>query len=142
MDDLILWNPGDKGFFSIKSLKLLLLSLNPNWCVLCKRENETMEHLFITYTYTRQVWRNFYNFVDGTTLSPSSIAEALHSFSFLKPTSKGRILLQNLIGATLWTVWLEMNNRTFHDGGKMQRQIWEDILNLSALWCKTPSVYL
>lgn len=69
----------------------------------------------------------------------------LKKFCCSKPASKRNILLQNLIGATLWSIWLERNDRTFHGhgggGGKSQIQIWEYILNLSAIWCSKSKLF-
>lgn len=111
------------------------MALNPNWCVLCKANNETMEHIFVNCTFTQHVWGNFFHFVDSSTTAPTSLDDVPKKFCYYKPSTKRSILLQNMIGATFWIIWLERNGRTFNDGGKSQRQIWDDVLNFTALWC-------
>lgn len=80
------------------------IALNPNWCITCKESNETMEHLFITFSFTQQRWANFYLHINEVDHVPISLDEVPNHFSNLKPTSKKKILLLNLSGATLWNL--------------------------------------
>lgn len=52
---------------------------------------------------------------------PRVLDDVLRHFIRLRPTSKKNILLGNLIGAALWSLSLETNDRTFQGGGKSLR---------------------
>lgn len=35
-------------------------SLNPHWCILCKRDGESIDHLFLHYPFTSGMWHKLF----------------------------------------------------------------------------------
>lgn len=112
------------------------LNINPSWCILCKNNEETGEHLFITCHCSQFLWATFFGYLKHNRSSPQNMDEVINLLIPQKSATKPSILLSNLVGATLWSIWLERNNRTFHNKSKSLAHLWEDIINLSSFWCK------
>lgn len=36
------------------------MSISPNWCVMCQKEGETLNHLFLYCNYSRAIWNYFF----------------------------------------------------------------------------------
>lgn len=99
------------------------LHINPSWCILGKNHVETGEHLFITCNHSQFFWAHFFGYLKSNSTSPQNVDEAINLLIIQKNASKQSILLCNLIGATLWSIWLERNNRTFQNKSKSMAQL-------------------
>lgn len=106
------------------------LYLNPNWCVLCRNSSESAEHIFMTCSFSSVFWDQLQQ--EGITLHTQTIQASLDFIFRQTTTNKPQILNSNLIAATLWSIWLELN-RTFQGSCENQNYLWADILSLAAL---------
>jgi hypothetical protein len=53
-----------------------------NWCCLCKMNEETINHLFIHYEYTADLWHLVLNIFGVSWVMSSNILELLHCWKF------------------------------------------------------------
>lgn len=77
------------------------LNLNPNWCILCRSQSESMDHLFSSSNFSKAIRFRFYNYIDSTTLHPINIDTLLGKFLNINPNSQRNILLSNFYGVAL-----------------------------------------
>lgn len=101
------------------------------------------ENIFsLTCNYSQFIWAHyllllfFFGYLKNTSTCPQNIDETINLLITQKNATKRSILLCNLIGGTLWSIWLERNSQIFRDKNKSLAHMSEDILNLSSLWCK------
>ena len=50
-------------------------SLNPQWCIHCKGEGESIDHLFLHCPFTCGLWNKFFNLARIVWVSPRSIED-------------------------------------------------------------------
>ncbi|KAA0050814.1 LINE-1 retrotransposable element ORF2 protein [Cucumis melo var. makuwa] len=110
--------------------------LQPNWCVLCKKDSETGAHLFFHCDLVKHLWSLLQRSLNFAPFSDDF--EALFSFflSLNQSLPKHKVVFCGLI-AVLWGIWAERNNRIF-DTLSYQKSInnlWEDYKILIGNWC-------
>jgi hypothetical protein len=49
-----------------------------NWCCLCKKSEETINHLIIYYEFTSEIWNSVLILLGVSWVMPSNILEMLH----------------------------------------------------------------
>jgi hypothetical protein len=83
----------------------------PSFCVMCWSNEELVHHLFVSCSFTRQVWTCLEKTVNiSLEWDGNSIEECLsglhshHSF------------LITLLVTVCWSLWLEQNSTIFHNG--------------------------
>lgn len=114
---------------------------NPSWCVLCKRNEESRDHLFLYIVILLPPFgRKLVLCSTGIILVNRFQLCANMSIVLRKET--GRIPLFS----TLWPLrfgayGLERNNRTFNDKEKASSELWEDIKALMSLWTSRSSLF-
>lgn len=85
------------------------LYLSPNWCSLFKKNNDTMDHLFIHYEVTRGLW-NKLETLPGTVYLPHTplmAALLFKTFASNNQNSQKKIIAFNSSVAICWAIWNE-----------------------------------
>jgi len=92
----------------------------PGWCTLCMREQESISHLFITCSYTVEVW-NHCSALVGRHLKweGDSVGRAWDLWWRRTPVSKHKFLPLLVI----WGIWLARNKAIFHDKPSLAEHI-------------------
>ena len=93
---------------------------------MCNRAEETVEHLFVTYDFTKEVWRLLLGSV--SLRLPNSVTELISSWESLSPFNLSKKSLLNLVWMwtpkfLCWKIWLERNNRIFKEEGRLPSQV-------------------
>eukprot|EP00253_Pinus_taeda_P035966 PITA_35966 len=92
----------------------------PSWCNLCKSEEETADHLFLSCPFAIEVWKGVLLLNPDKFELPRNIPNLFHSWTKLSPfgLSKNH-LLRNcwmwIPKIICWKLWLERNNRLFRN---------------------------
>lgn len=107
--------------------------LNLNWCILCKKHNESTNHIFLSCTTTAFVWNKMASEI-GWHNNHVTIDSLCKDLLLIKQTSNKKIITFNLAAAILWTLWVERNNIIFSNKGRNYNQLWEDMCMLTGLW--------
>lgn len=90
--------------------------IGPSKCQLCEAQEETMEHILNSCTYTTWLWDSFYTIFQQTDRDKDSIINTLNKWR--KSYSEYEIL--NLAWTftpsfIIWNVWKERNKIIFKD---------------------------
>ncbi|KAF5203824.1 Reverse transcriptase zinc-binding domain [Thalictrum thalictroides] len=90
----------------------------PNRCSLCQREEETIDHLFQTCSFTKTVWEALLDGVDDTWGSNQVHGETkiwLQGWPKLNSNRWGTTVWKLTPYAVLWAVWKSRNEVIFND---------------------------
>ena len=98
----------------------------PSRCSLCNHAEEKAEHLFISYDFTKEVWRIMIGPIADNL--PNSVMELISnwkSLSHFNPSKKS--LLKHVWMWTpkflCWKIWLERNNIIFKEERRLPPQV-------------------
>lgn len=96
-------------------LNIFKLCLSPNWCVLCKRNLEDINHLFLHCSIAHNLWSKHQNNMSVHWTIPRScnllLLENFNLYGNSMKAKKATLLWSYGIGAILWVLWSEMNSR-------------------------------
>ncbi|RVW19678.1 Structural maintenance of chromosomes protein 3, partial [Vitis vinifera] len=117
-------------------------ALCPQWCILCKGNGESIDHLFLHCPITIGLWHRLFNLVGVIWVPPRSIEDMLViSFKGLGNSVRGKILWQIACLTLIWMVWQERNNRIFEDKGRTEEVVWDLIRFYSSLWASCTEAF-
>lgn len=138
---MFIWTLLHKGLNTGDKCKLRHpnMALFPNWCILCKMNDKSIEHTFVQCSYSTTLWSSLN--MAATHQLPISLGEILYVLTNIKQNTKKKVLWSNLIGAQLWCIWLERNNRIFQDKSNRLSRLFENIISLDASWCKKSKLF-
>ena len=89
--------------------------LSPGWRVLCTKNNESTDHLFLHCDFSLRMWSNILKEFGLKWVIPRSSTELLSLGQGFSLTKKGNIVWKVSVTATLWVIWLEQNKRIFEE---------------------------
>ncbi|KAK9064964.1 hypothetical protein SSX86_016347 [Deinandra increscens subsp. villosa] len=105
-------------------------------CGLCGSDTETSTHIFTGCFYAAEIWSRVENWCR---LSPMIVFDVS---DFLKipgnqPMSKhAKYILRGIIYTSLWTIWIERNDRIFQNKRRRAKEVFESIRMTSYFWFK------
>ncbi|RVW69333.1 putative ribonuclease H protein [Vitis vinifera] len=117
-------------------------ALCPQWCILCKGNGESIDHLFLHCPVTIGLWHRLFNLVGVIWVPPRSLEDMLViSFKGLGNSLRGKTLWQIACLTLIWMVWQERNNRIFEDKGRTEEMVWDLIRFYSSLWASCTEAF-
>ncbi|RVW32138.1 putative ribonuclease H protein [Vitis vinifera] len=100
-------------------------SLCPQWCILCKGNGESIDHLFLHCPVTIGLWNKLFKLAGLDWVPPRSFEDMLViAFKGLGNSLRGKTLWQVVCLTLVWIVWQERNNRIFEDKGRSEETLW------------------
>ncbi|KAK9286213.1 hypothetical protein L1049_014598 [Liquidambar formosana] len=88
--------------------------LSPQWCVLCKKEGEFVDHLFLHCDISIALWQRLFNLANLSWVRPSySLLEV--EFRGFGRSKRAKVLWSSVVLAIFWVIWIERNSRIFRD---------------------------
>ena len=109
-------------------------SLSPGWCILCKRHNESIDHLFLHCDFAFRLWTNILKEFGTEWVIPRSTKDLLTLGQGLSLTKKGKTCWKVAVSATLWAIWLERNKRIFEETEETIESTWNRIRLWVTIW--------
>ena len=109
---------------------------SPHWCVLCKKQGESVDHVFVQCEVVSQLWERLFLEASLTWEMPAGSRQFL-SVSRLGfgRGKKAKVLWGNSVLAVIWVIWMERNRRIFEDyKGVGLEELWLRVKYLAALW--------
>ncbi|KAL5539799.1 hypothetical protein UlMin_044293 [Ulmus minor] len=92
------------------------MMLSPNMCVICKKDEETANHLFLHCYSARFLWLKALGEVGLHWVAPASVRGMFLDRSLGFGSNKMAKTLWNcMVFSLLWHIWLERNTRIFED---------------------------
>jgi len=104
-------------------------------CVLCDRDNEMTNHLFINCGVARGVWIALLLWIDKMFIIPPNLF--IHWACWNVGSSNKKIIrgLRLIWHATTWVIWKARNDKIFNDKDLGVMESVEEIKVLSLRWC-------
>jgi len=103
----------------------------PSRCCLCKKDEETRDHLLINCMYTRKLWLDTRQIFRKSELIPGDINAIIFQWHKKKYQCKVVRRAWDLIaGFVLWMIWKERNRQIFQDKVKKSETAWRRAINL------------
>ena len=117
-------------------------SLNPNWCILCMRGGELIDHLFLHCPITLRLWHKLFNIVWMDQVPPKSICDMMTiSFRGFRCSMKGKAIWQIACLTLPWIVQQERNARIFEEKWKTVETLWDLLHFYSSLWASCTTTF-
>ena len=85
-----------------------------NTCYLCRKEMETLDHLFIHCHVASFIWRYFLKACSVSWCFLGFVAVLFEAWKGMPLVGKGMILQRIIPLSILWSIWKERNDRIFH----------------------------
>ena len=86
-----------------------------DWCCMCKKGRETVDHLFLHCPFAWEIWSMVFDLFGVCWVMPCSILELLEcwqgNFGKHRNLSIGRAVPHCL----MWSIWRERNGHSFED---------------------------
>ena len=103
-------------------------TMYPRWCVMCKSEAETVDHLFIHYSFGSRIWwKILHTFRLYWVVLGSCYGLLSGQAGLFKGKEKKKIIFNQFLSATLWTIWVDRNNRIFQECVSSEEELWKKI---------------
>lgn len=67
------------------------MAISPNWCVLCKRNEESTSHLFIHCIFARDIWAYFLDGVNRFWVMPKDVVDLFYQWTVSGFGDRGKI---------------------------------------------------
>ena len=130
-----IWTAAYNDMFTMEKIQRRLenLCLNPNWCVLCKKSNETTDHIFLRCPYTINIWNTTKNQLNWD-LNDDNLPALISTICSNNIKTQKWVIIFNLRIAIIWSIWLERNDRLFNNLSHSYTYLSENICNLTAQW--------
>ncbi|QHO17517.1 Putative ribonuclease H protein [Arachis hypogaea] len=87
--------------------------LGDSLCVMCTKELESAEHLFLRCEVAWQVWCKWLRSLGRAWVIPGTIREMFESWHGLHNRQQGQQMWMTVFFAVIWNIWLERNARIF-----------------------------
>ncbi|CAL2262014.1 unnamed protein product [Prunus armeniaca] len=110
--------------------------LSPQWCVLCKLGEESVDHLFLHCPFSLSLWGLLWREVGTVWVIPKGCADFLCSdFEVWGSGKRASTLWGCLVHSVFWNIWMERNRRIFEDyKGVGVSDLWDRVKYWAALW--------
>lgn len=108
----------------------ILLDGSSDICVLCGREREVIDCLFVHYEFARFIWCLVLDKSGVSWCMPSSVATVFEAWGLIPFFGNGKVLWRMIPFEIVWSMWPKMNARIFRRSSMPK----EDVSHL-ALWC-------
>ena len=112
-------------------------ALSPNWCILCRRSREMIDHLFLHCPINLGLWHRIFSQARMEWVQPSSICNMLViSFKCFGNSIRGKSLwrITSLSLSVSYGLCGERNIRIFEDIWKMSEMMWDQLHSHVSFW--------
>jgi RNA recognition motif-containing protein len=114
---------------------------NDYFCPLCRKNLETVSHLFQECCFSRELWEKVATWITTTQLRPASWNQMLDiqmwfidlSGSAVGDRQKGT---RSMVMLTVWEIWKERNNRVFNRSDRSTGQVFNAIQEEAKIWVR------
>ena len=127
--------------YDVIQRKRSLMCLSSSWCVMCKKDQESILHLFIQCDFARSLWTKVFREFGVSSEIPNNFLDLLEGCLNARYNKTIKALWVCVVWAVLWGIWLERNSRTFFGEYVSVFNLWDKILFWVALWVKSRKEY-
>jgi hypothetical protein len=109
------------------------------WCVMCKKHGESVDHILLHCDVARVVWSYFYSLFGVEWVMPSSVLNLMSGWGTLLGRGSAIRSWKQVHLYVLWGLWCERNSRLFKDVEVTVGAICRNMLNMLYLWVSAHS---
>ncbi|XP_073035927.1 uncharacterized protein [Primulina eburnea] len=110
------------------------LAVSPQWCTLCKKSDETQDHILLHCSFTTRIWAQVMQHLGFEWVFPRRSQDMLIiEPGFIKGKSMTNFWYL-VVHCTFWSIWMERNSRIFREENKSCEDIWDSIRVRVATW--------
>ncbi|CAN0892091.1 hypothetical protein LINGRAHAP2_LOCUS17349 [Linum grandiflorum] len=113
----------------------------PNWCVLCERDVEPVSHIFLSCPFSRKVWEFFSSTLSISGPLHSDKYGVIRSWKAMNGFDRFQKVMEVLLHAFCWFIWLERNSRVFRDESKSEVQVAHKVAFAIGSWMKAVDMF-
>lgn len=81
--------------------------ISPNWCVMCKKDEKKVNHLFIHCPFSSGIWHYFLSKSNVSWVMPKHIVNLFFLWNFSGLREKAKNFWDCIIHAIIWDIWKE-----------------------------------
>lgn len=108
-------------------------SLNSQWCIMCRKNEESVDHLFLHCPIALFLWHKLFLLGNVMWVAPQRSAHMLEvDFRVLGGSKRAKLLWSCAAFATFWVLWLERNARVFEDKSRGIDCLWDCVCHLTS----------
>ncbi|KAF5457906.1 hypothetical protein F2P56_021979 [Juglans regia] len=86
-----------------------------DWCCMCKRGGESVDHLLLHCEVARTIWDAVFNRIDLAWVMPETVMDALACWTSIRGMRQIKAVWKMIPNCILWCLWQERNERIFED---------------------------
>jgi hypothetical protein len=110
------------------------------WCVMCKKHGESVDHLLLHCDVARVVWSSFYSLFGVEWVMPSSVLDLLSGWGTLMGRGPVFRIWKQVPFCVLWSLWRERNSKLFEDVEVLVGALCRNVLNMLYLGVSAQSL--
>ena len=108
-------------------------NLCPQWCIMCRRNEESPDHLFLHCPVDLALQYHLFQMVDISWVASASCSQMLLiNFRGFGCNKKARAFWSCVFFSIFWVTWLEPNGRVFQDKSCVVNSLRDRVCYLSA----------
>ncbi|KAK4720344.1 hypothetical protein R3W88_010577 [Solanum pinnatisectum] len=97
-------------------------------CILCKKAEETIEHLIIECQFARKLWERLFTWSHQLSVVPMTWGQfILWSIQHGKGKTKTTQIFKIILAEGIYGLWIERNNKIFEKKSKMEENVAKEI---------------
>ena len=100
-----------------------------DWCFMCKRAGESVDHLLLHCEYARELW----SFIFCIVGMPCKVTELLACWGRRASSSKN-VIWNAIPSCLMWLIWRESNRRAFEDSERHSTELKLILLHTILEW--------
>ena len=91
-----------------------------NWCFMCKRAGESVNHLMIHCEYAQELWSMIFCMFGISWVMPQTVYALLHCW---RRKGSAHIVWNVIPSCLMWLLWRERNQRAFKDSERHSAEL-------------------
>ncbi|PWA74034.1 RNA-directed DNA polymerase, eukaryota, Reverse transcriptase zinc-binding domain protein [Artemisia annua] len=103
-------------------------------CPLCRLEEESVNHLFITCEFSFAVWSLIWRWCKLIPVHFDSITDLVQGQELLLASARGKELFRGITMVTCWAIWKERNEMVFQNSTPKVVEVVSRVKSMSFLW--------
>ena len=118
------------------------MALSPAWCVLCRKDNESIDHLLIHCQVANGLWAQLRREAGVLGALPEKCKGLLMDEVIGFGSNKmARVMWRAMVMSLMWSLWLERNARIFSAKEMCPQDVFEKAKFLASLWASTDKAF-
>ncbi|CAN1796057.1 hypothetical protein LINPERHAP1_LOCUS20800, partial [Linum perenne] len=112
----------------------------PNWCALCRKQEESIDHLFIHCPFVSGIWGKVSSRLSISGPVPGGFQDLITGWKGLNCGTPFEAMHKVLLHSLCWHIWLERNEVIFRDARSSSARVLYRLLSSCITWLRVFAV--